>query len=69
VSLADKTHNACAILTDYRVLGDALWDRFTGGRDGTIWYYRSLSQFFDQAMPGTLAERLSRTVHQFASGA
>jgi (p)ppGpp synthase/HD superfamily hydrolase len=25
VSLADKTHNAEAILFDYRVLGDALW--------------------------------------------
>jgi len=68
VSLADKTHNACAILADHRALGDALWDRFTGGRDGTIWYYRSLSAVFDQAMPGALAERLSRTVRQFPSG-
>lgn len=31
VSLADKTHNAEAILFDYRVLDDALWDRFNGG--------------------------------------
>src|SRR6202011_4573295 len=61
VSLADKTHNACAILGDYRVLGDALWDRFTGGRDGTIWYYRALSEVFARAMPGALADRLSRT--------
>src|SRR5882762_1940081 len=30
VSLADKTHNAEAILYDYRVLGDALWSRFKG---------------------------------------
>jgi len=35
VSLADKTHNAEAILSDYRELGDELWDRFAGGRDGT----------------------------------
>jgi (p)ppGpp synthase/HD superfamily hydrolase len=66
VSLADKTHNAGAILADYRVLGDALWDRFTGGREGTIWYYRSLSEVFDQAMPGALAQRLSQAVVQFA---
>jgi (p)ppGpp synthase/HD superfamily hydrolase len=66
VSLADKTHNAGAILTDYRVVGDALWDRFTGGRDGTIWYYRSLSEVFDQAMPGALAQHLSQAVVQFA---
>jgi (p)ppGpp synthase/HD superfamily hydrolase len=43
VSLADKTHNAEAILFDYRVLGDALWDRFNGGAAGTRWYYQSLA--------------------------
>ncbi len=30
VSLADKTHNAEAILFDYLNLGDALWSRFNG---------------------------------------
>jgi len=69
VSLADKTHNASAILGDYRELGDELWDRFNGGRDGTIWYYRSLSEVFDKVMPGALAEQLSRAVLQFARGA
>ena len=34
VSLADKVDNAEAILADYRVLGDEVWDRFTGGRGG-----------------------------------
>src|SRR5712691_622091 len=66
VSLADKTHNAGAILGDYRRMGEALWDRFNGGRDGTIWYYRSLSAIFDEAMPGALAEQLADTVRQFA---
>jgi (p)ppGpp synthase/HD superfamily hydrolase len=69
VSLADKAHNAGAILRDHQVLGDALWDRFKGGRDGTIWYYRSLSAVFDQVMPGALAERLSRSVAQFGVSA
>jgi (p)ppGpp synthase/HD superfamily hydrolase len=32
VSLADKAHNASAILRDYRVLGERLWERFNGGR-------------------------------------
>jgi hypothetical protein len=47
-------------------LGDKLWDRFKGGREGTIWYYRSVSEVFDRAMPGALAEQLSQTVRQFA---
>src|SRR6185295_17642297 len=42
VSAADKLHNARAILADYRELGDELWARFSGGKVGTLWYYRSL---------------------------
>lgn len=42
VSAADKVHNARSILRGFRLLGDALWPRFRGGRDGVLWYYRSL---------------------------
>jgi (p)ppGpp synthase/HD superfamily hydrolase len=38
VSLADKVDNAEAILNDYRNIGEDLWERFTGGREGTVWY-------------------------------
>jgi len=65
VSLADKVDNAEAILHDYLNLGDELWGRFTGGRDGTIWYYRTLSTIFDQVLPSALASQLSRAVSQF----
>ncbi|WP_340671082.1 HD domain-containing protein [Bradyrhizobium ottawaense] len=65
VSLADKLDNAEAILNDYRQIGDDLWGRFTGGRAGTIWYYRELSTIFDRALPCALARELSRAVSQF----
>jgi GTP pyrophosphokinase len=42
VSLADKIHNASAILADLRVHKGRLWSRFRGGKKGTLWYYRSL---------------------------
>jgi len=42
ISAADKLHNVTTILSDYRRLGDALWTRFNGGRDGTLWYYRAV---------------------------
>jgi len=66
VSLADKTHNAEAILYDYRVMGDQLWKRFNGGKDGTRWYYNALVEVFSKVMPGRLADRLSRTVAAFS---
>ena len=65
VSLADKTHNAEAILHDHRVLGDMLWSRFTGGAVGTRWYYRSLADRFADLVPGRLPERLDRAVRGF----
>jgi (p)ppGpp synthase/HD superfamily hydrolase len=67
VSLADKVDNAESILNDYSEIGDELWTRFTGGRDGTIWYYRTLSEIFDAALPGALSRQLAVTVSQFPS--
>ena len=48
VSAADKLHNVRAIARDYRLLGDALWSRFSpeAGKSGTISYYRSLVAAF-----------------------
>ena len=61
VSACDKLHNARAILADLRLLGDALFDRFTGRRDGTLWYYDELSAIF--ADKGTApARNLARAV-------
>lgn len=65
VSLADKVHNAEAILADYRELGDDLWPRFTGGAVGTRWYYRALSEIFAAKMQGRLSIRLANAVVGF----
>jgi hypothetical protein len=66
VSLADKTHNARAILTDYRQLGDDLWSRINGGKEGTFWYYRALAVVYREALPCTLASELEMTVEAFS---
>ena len=62
VSLADKTHNVRAIAGDYHVLGEALWPRFTGRREGTLWYYRSLANAFRAARPCRLTEAFAAEV-------
>ncbi len=46
VSAADKLHNARAILADLRAVGNAVWDRFNGGKKGSLWYYRGLVTAF-----------------------
>ena len=63
VSLADKTHNARAILGDYREHGEALWSRFSSGRE-TLWYYAALAQTFERLLPCRLATEFRRTVDE-----
>ena len=48
VSACDKLHNARAIVQDIRnpSVGVAVFDRFTGKRDGTLWYYDAISDVF-----------------------
>ena len=61
VSASDKLHNARAILADLRVIGDALWRRFNGGKEGTLWYYRSLVGAFNIAGYSAASERFDRS--------
>lgn len=66
VSLADKTHNAEAILFDYRVLGDTLWGRFNVGAEGPRWYYGALAKVFQKSLAGPLSDSLACAVRGFA---
>ena len=62
VSTSDKLHNARAILADYRRLGDAVWGRFKGGREGTLWYYRALVDAYHAAGASSLVDELDLVV-------
>jgi len=46
VSASDKLHNVRAIVADLRRDGPEVFERFTGKKDGTLWYYRSLVTAF-----------------------
>lgn len=62
VSTADKLHNARSILADLRSLGEDLWPRFNGGKEGTLWYYRALVEAFRAAGSNPIVEELDRVV-------
>ncbi|MCO4771628.1 MAG: HD domain-containing protein [Deltaproteobacteria bacterium] len=64
VSMADKLHNAGSILRDLRAHGPAIFDRFTGQRSGTLWYYGALVEAYRSrpAAPTALLAALERTV-------
>ncbi|MBW4575335.1 MAG: HD domain-containing protein [Aphanothece sp. CMT-3BRIN-NPC111] len=64
VSAADKLHNSRSILNDYRVLGESVWKRFKGGKEGTLWYYRSLVEAFRKAESTPLIDELDSIVSE-----
>ena len=64
VSCADKVHNLGTILRDYREVGESIWERFRGKRDGTLWYYRALADEFRRTRPNRLVKELERLVRE-----
>lgn len=67
ISAADKLHNARAIRADYRVHGEALWQRFNSSRDQVLWYYRALADAFLRLDASELAGELDRVVGELES--
>ena len=83
VSASDKLNNIRSIISDYRAIGESVWSRFNGGRDGTLWYYRTLRDEFLRSKPNrvtrefdlavkelelmTRANQVSHTSNQFSS--
>jgi hypothetical protein len=43
-------------------MGDALFNRFKGGREGPLWYYEAIVEVFAWRGPDHLATELGRTV-------
>lgn len=62
VSAADKLHNVRSIVADYGYVGDAVWERFAGGREGTLWYYRAVLDILQQGPGSRLVDELERLV-------
>lgn len=67
VSLADKLHNATALVHDARRHGPELFDRFHASAAEALWYYRALADLFTRRLPpatpvGRMAAELEKVV-------
>ncbi len=65
VSCIDKICNARTILKDYRLVGEELWGRFKGGREGTLWYYRAIVTALKAHGESPEVQELERVVSEF----
>jgi len=62
VSACDKLHNVRTVISDYRKDGESIWKRFNGGREGTLWYYRALSDEFQRRKANRTTRELAIVV-------
>jgi len=62
VCAADKLHNVRSLTADYRLHGPTTWERFRGGREGTLWYHRAVLDVLNQTDRTPLVEELDRAV-------
>jgi GTP pyrophosphokinase len=67
VSAADKLNNVRSIISDYRSVGESVWSRFKGGREGTLWYYRTLRDEFLRDQPNRLTRDFALAVSELES--
>jgi (p)ppGpp synthase/HD superfamily hydrolase len=67
ISACDKLHNARSIVEDHACVGPAVWQRFSGRRDGTVWYYQELARVFSSRGPARLAGLLAEVVGRMQS--
>jgi GTP pyrophosphokinase len=67
VAACDKLYNARTIRNDYRQMGEDLWSRFSGGREGVLWYYAALADALTLDNP--VVAELKRTVQDLRDAA
>ena len=64
ISCADKLHNASTIVMDHARIGDHIFERFRGKKDGTLWYYDAVVQALGQGWESALLDRLDGVVDE-----
>lgn len=67
VSASDKIHNLQSTITDYRDVGDKLWQRFsTGSKADQLWWYKANYEVYvRRGVPKILLEQMSKLLDQW----
>ena len=62
ISAADKLYNARTILSDYRDIGNRVFDRFKRGSGKQLWYFRELLRVFREHPANRIVDEFERVV-------
>ncbi|MCO4744768.1 MAG: HD domain-containing protein [Proteobacteria bacterium] len=69
VMCADKLHNCTTLVRDVRHEGVATLERFTGKREGTLWYYREMAVALGMGWRHPILDVFERTVSDLEEAA
>jgi len=69
VVAADKLHNIRSTIADLRMHGMQLWDKFTGGYEGTLWFYEEVLKALADDWSHPILEDLSDAVENLTHAA
>ncbi len=56
---SDKLHNIQCVIRDFESHGGEVWQRFKGGKEGTLWYNDTIAERLAELLPGPLSDQLS----------
>lgn len=59
---ADKLHNARTTVRDLHTVGASVWDRFSVGRDKSLWYYRAVLRALSTGWSHPILHELAHAV-------
>ncbi len=62
IAACDKLDNLRSLAAGYRRVGEALWEHFRGGREGTLWYHRQVVEVLRKHGPQPLIDPLDRAL-------
>src|SRR5690606_7323674 len=62
VLAADKLHNARATIADVRDVGPLAWTRFRATPPEIAWYYRTMFEVIEAALPAKLRSEVAEAV-------
>jgi (p)ppGpp synthase/HD superfamily hydrolase len=64
VTTADKLDNVRSLHVFYAEFGEAIWEKFKGKRDGTLWYYEQVTHAIRARSDSFMALALEKAVQE-----
>ncbi|MDO4575419.1 MAG: HD domain-containing protein [Planctomycetia bacterium] len=65
IMLCDKIDNARSILAERRILGNAIFEKFQGGKE-ILWYFQQMFEVLSDGTPRQLSDELQRIVKELS---